>query len=339
MVRKLFVILASLGLAAGCSTVGQSISPGPSRSMAVLPAVRWDITSSTSSSSFKRIAASNFFAGYPGANAPTYGYIHNPQGKRIEVPLHQTTFETNPNLQHDFQNGITGWDNGKMDGFYPGPGKQYLAYAYMDRSQITPYWDMANQYVLADAMFPTEFGGSYTGHLNLIAGTDALTPHHAEVNYPTRPNGCDAVPGTLSSYVNAARVVGRGNGPFPCFTQWNTMAEVLDSSGVSWKYYVNKLLHAGIWAPFESISYVRNGNDWTNNIIVPQTENSHGPRQWRPRRRQLGNAEPSRFRSSRCAQQPRAILGRVNRQCYRREQLLEFDRNRRALGRLGRMVR
>ena len=60
------------------------------------------------------------------------------------------------------------------------------------------------------------------------------------------------------------------------------MAEVLDAGGISWKYYVTKLLHAGLWSPFEAISYVRNGYDWSHDIIAPgkrilqdpQTDNS-----------------------------------------------------------------
>jgi phospholipase C len=214
----------------------------------------------------------NFFAGFPGANAPTYGYAKNHAGKRVQVALHATTFETNPNLAHDWSDAVGGWDNGKMDGFWTGPGSNYAAYAYIERSQIVPYWDMARQYVLAEAMFPTEFGGSYTAHLNLIAGTDNMSPKVAQVNFPTHfPEDCDSPPGTKSSLVNAHRRVGRGNGPFPCFDQFNTMAEVLDNAGVSWKYYVTKRLDAGIWSPFEAIKYVRYGSDWKTKITVPQT--------------------------------------------------------------------
>ena len=115
----------------------------------------------------------------------------------MQVTLHQTTFETNPNLPHNWQAAITGWDHGHMDGFHTGPRDNYAAYAYVDRSQLAPYWAMANQYVLADAMFPTEFGGSYTAHLTAIAGTDNMNPKHAQVNYPTHsPDDCDSPPGT-----------------------------------------------------------------------------------------------------------------------------------------------
>jgi phospholipase C len=217
----------------------------------------------------------NFFAGYPGADAPTYGYAINHNHKKIEVTLHQDIFQTNPNLGHNWSDAVKGWDNGKMDDFWIGPGKNYAAYAYIEHSQILPYWQMAQQYVLADAMFPTEFGGSYTAHLNLVAGNDEITTNQtAEVNYPTNsPDDCDSPPGTTSSLVTASpyRQVGRGNGPFPCFTQFNSMANDLDTGGISWKYYVNRKLNAGIWSPYEAISYVRYGSDWNTDIIAPET--------------------------------------------------------------------
>ena len=66
--------------------------------------------------------------------------------------------------------------------------------------------------------------------------------------------------------------MGRGNGPFPCFTQFNTMAEVLDGGKIPWKYYVTRHLNGGIWSPFEAIAYVRHGSDWDTDIIAPQTK-------------------------------------------------------------------
>ena len=234
----------------------------------------------------------NFFAGYPNANAPMFGCVDPSVHQKlvqsppkrfrsgsgcpstdITVPLAQTTFEKNADIRHDWNSSITEWNGGNMDGFgaYGLKHGQYTAYEYMEHSQIQPYLDMANQYVLSDAMFPTEFGGSFTGHLTLVAGNDDLNPSKAEVDFP---NGiyddCDSPPGTKSSYVDPKRKVHRFKGPFPCFTQWNTIANPLDSAGVSWKYYASKQLDAGFWEPFEAMSYVRYGPDW-NNIIAPQT--------------------------------------------------------------------
>ncbi len=212
----------------------------------------------------------NFFAGYPGANAPLYGY----SGKH-KVNLHQITFK-NANLQHSWHSSIVDWDNGKMDGFKKfGSAQygQYAAYAYVEQSLIQPYWDMANQYVLADGMFPTEFGGSFTAHLTLVAGTDNLSPTKAEVDIPSGlpPQDCDASPGAKSSYITPNRVEHAFKGPFPCFNQWKTLAQTLDHAGVTWKYYATQLVGAGMWEPFEAMKYVRYGPDWNKDIIAPET--------------------------------------------------------------------
>jgi phospholipase C len=228
----------------------------------------------------------NFFAGYPGANAPMYGCAPAgirerrftsgsscPSGDK-EVPLHQISFD-GPDLKHDWVSSITDWDNGKMDGFYKYGQNHgnYEAYAYVKQSLIVPYWDMAEQYVLADEMFPTEFGGSFTGHLTLVAGTDDLTPTTAEVDFPNEPpDDCDSPPGTKSSYVDSQRHIHRFAGPFPCFDQWKTMAQDLDNAGVSWKYYATKVLDGGLWEPYEASKYVRYGPDWSKDIIAPQSQ-------------------------------------------------------------------
>ncbi len=229
----------------------------------------------------------NFFAGYPGANAPLSGCASPPPnglrpqassgcpGNDTLVPLHEVTFENNPDLEHNWTSSMVDWNNGQMDGFTKFGTKhgQYEAYAYVDHPEIAPYWTMANQYVLADAMFPTEFGGSFTGHLTLIAGTDDISlPNQAEVNFPNNaPDDCDSTPGTKSSYVTPDRQVHYFKGPFPCFDQFNTIAQVLDGAAVSWKIYATRVLKAGMWEPFEAIKYVRYGSDWPKNIIAPQT--------------------------------------------------------------------
>ena len=211
----------------------------------------------------------NFFAGFPGANAPLYGYaLHS--HRRVKVMLHKTTFETDPDLPHVWQSGIAGWDKGKMDGFYTGPRDNYAAYAYMDHKQIAPYWAMAKEYVLSDAMFPSEFGGSFASHIMAVAANDEVDANDAVVNTPTHaPNDCDAPPQTRSSLVNGYRQVGRGNGPFPCYTQFNTIAPLLDQAGISWRFYIKRQLNGGIYSPFEAISAVRYGPDW-NDVVAPE---------------------------------------------------------------------
>jgi phospholipase C len=237
----------------------------------------------------------NFFAGYPNANAPmTACASPGPSGPSfpmsasspspspcpsgdVSVTLHQDTFENNPDSRHDWDSSMVDWNNGQMDGFSAWGTKhgEYKAYNYIERSQVQPYWSIAQQYVLADEMFPTEFGGSFTGHLTLVAGTDDIKlPGRAEVNFPNAtPDDCDSPPGTKSSYVAGTpyRKLHPWEGGFPCFDQFNTIAQVLDTAGISWRIYANKVLKAGLWEPFEAIKYVRYGPDWPGNISAPST--------------------------------------------------------------------
>jgi phospholipase C len=238
----------------------------------------------------------NFFTGYPGANAPASGCAIPEANARpeitrrvarrssssdcprgdISVALKPITFNY-VDLGHDWQSSQVSWDKGKMDGFskFCCQGGAYPAYSYVKRSLIKPYWDIARQYVLADEMFPTEWGGSFAGHLMLVAGTDDIdqSPSEAEVDNPqTAPYDCDSPRGTKSSYVTSKQKVEMNKGPFPCFDQWNSIAEVLDNAGVSWKYYATRKLDAGIWEPFEAMHYVRYGPDWAADVIAPQTK-------------------------------------------------------------------
>ncbi len=300
--------LAGVVLLAACSSNGGAASgayPGSLPGVGVPPA------SGSASQYIKNVVViiqenrsfEDFFAGYPGANAPTTGCASPPPGESVrptaprahrltsssgcppgdsQVTLYQSTFENNPDLRHDWLSSmvdcnITGSGNCQMDGFSAWGMKhgQYSAYTYIDHAEIQPYWTMAQEYVLADEMFPTEFGGSFTAHLTLVAGTDDIKlPGRAEVNFPSAaPDDCDSPPGTKSSYVSQMpyRKLHEFKGPFPCFDQFNTIAEVLDSAGVSWRFYATKLLDAGFWEPFEAIKYVRYGPDWNNDISAPQT--------------------------------------------------------------------
>jgi phospholipase C len=228
----------------------------------------------------------NIFAGWPGADAPLYGYIHT--GK--EIPLHQMTYaddcytiDGSPNcdLGHLWKEAMLGWNNGKMNGFDLegtgtlgfGPPAGTVPYAYLDHAEIAPYRTMAKDYVLVDHMFPTEFGTSFTAHQDLIAGTTQIDPTHSlvDVPQPGPPWGCEAPYFTTTVLVNTQRKLSN-NGPFPCFTQYGTIADTLDAKHVSWKYYApNTGVFGGeVWSAFSAIKKVYYGPDW-NNVISPET--------------------------------------------------------------------
>jgi phospholipase C len=214
----------------------------------------------------------NLFSGFPGANAPTYGYSGSQKITLQPVSLSESFY-----LDNNWSSAITAWDSGKMDGFakepFYGSASATTPYSYVQRSQIQTYWNMAQQYVLADHMFPTEFGSSLTAHIDLISGNTQLVPgKSAEVNYPSDLLGCNAPAGTWTYLVNASRAVS-SNGPFPCYTQFRTLADTLDAANVSWRYYAPSIssdLPSRLWSPFMDIKAVYFGPDWAK-VISPET--------------------------------------------------------------------
>jgi phospholipase C len=215
----------------------------------------------------------NIFDGFPGSYSQPFGTTID----GTVVKLHPITFTDGVEPQHDWNMSLNAWNNGAMNGFNLVPLGTGLAagranYAYLERTLVAPYWTMARQYTLADHMFATEFGPSFTSHLMLVAGTTNIAPGIAEANSPlSAPWGCNAYPGTTTSVIDVNRVLTWGGGPFPCFTQFKTLADPLDAAGVSWKYYAPSLSEYGgqLWSVFNAISKVRNGPDWQKVVSPP----------------------------------------------------------------------
>jgi phospholipase C len=226
----------------------------------------------------------DFFATFPDADGTTIGKAARAPSCGIEkertitLKPHDLVFHA-AGPTHSYQDYVTSRDGGKMDGFDiivrpDGLACRYL-YMYTKPAQIKPYWDMARQYVLAEHMFTTQGGPSFTAHQDLIAGGTVVSPNEALVNLPSaHPWGCDAPKGTKTSLISRDDVFGLGQGPFPCLS-YRTLRDVLDAKSVSWKYYVPPLYHGGIagafWDAFDAIKAVRYGREWKTNISIPQT--------------------------------------------------------------------
>ncbi len=255
----------------------------------------------------------DFFATFPGANGATSGQAapmpspiaascaHRGQPVLTQpttVPLTEVSlvgagfkdnFGEDNDLDHTYGGYLREYDNGAMDGFdlvlfgADGTGPQAectYAYQYVDPSDIKPYWDIAKQYVLADAMFDTQGSSSFVGHQDLIAGGTAVNYKVAKygdnsiVDNPLNmPWGCppDGPPGTKTSLITVSGRYLVGAGPFPCFT-YGTIRDQLDAKKISWRYYTTNANNAaGIWSAFDAIKAVRNGPEWSTNVTNSPT--------------------------------------------------------------------
>ncbi|MEO6835232.1 MAG: alkaline phosphatase family protein [Candidatus Tumulicola sp.] len=288
------IAVAAIVAAAGCSSSINSPTPLPTGSNNPPPAIQHVIILFQENRSFN-----NLFMGFPGAETSTTGACapFTPPGSSKTycaggkpVTLKPITLETckcigGVDIEHGHRAFEAEFDGGKMDGFDAihfgttgfGPWAGLYPYAYVVRREVQPYWDLASRYTIADHMFSTATTDSFVAHQEIIAGTTRLNSRESLTDTPSSiPWGCDnTIPSTTTTVILTNGKVLPG-GPFPCFTQYKTMADVLDAAGVSWKYYVASFqgsqadFSGEVWNGFDAIKKVRDGPDWKN-VSMPNT--------------------------------------------------------------------
>jgi len=248
----------------------------------------------------------NLFAGFPGAMTAMSGpCLPAPWCKSGTLKLHPVTLETTNHLGlgTDIDHSHNGFKiecdldtsgDCRNDGFdkirHGETGEGELAktypYAYVDRSETKAYWDFAKRYALADNIFFTDTASSFIAHQIILSGTVRLNSDESLTDEPDDEIwGCDAFPYTTTPVL---RKDGKEftNGPFPCFTEYGTLADLLDAAHVSWKYYVAPVygdFSGDVWDGFDAIAKVRcntftppekcqgQGADWKAHMSFPNT--------------------------------------------------------------------
>ncbi len=226
----------------------------------------------------------NLFQGYPGADTQPYGFT----SKGLKVTLAPIGLEVPWDIQHDSgqffkacdgQGTLPGTDC-KMDGFdrenvtcgglaggprCPNPDPQY---GYVPASETQPYFAMAEQYVLADNMFASNFdGSSFVSHQYIIAGQAS-----SSVDFPSTSTwGCDGGPQDTIGTLTMQRTY--GSKIQACFDN-PTLGDEFDAAKRPWRYYTSKILtgNAGNWNAYQAIKHIRYGTDWNVNVVAPQTK-------------------------------------------------------------------
>jgi phospholipase C len=224
----------------------------------------------------------SIFAGFPGADTTLTGACEKtPWCKTGTVHLTSVKLESTNHLglgtdidhsHHGFEiecDFDKATDSCRNDGFDKirygesgdGPPAKLYPYAYVERSETKAYWDFAARYALADHMFNTDTASSFIAHQLVLSGTVALNSQESETDQPNgMPWGCDGTQGETTSVLHKD---GKEtyNGPFPCFTQWGTLADLLDAANVSWKYYVAPVtggdFSGGVWNGYDAIAKIR----------------------------------------------------------------------------------
>jgi phospholipase C len=238
---------------------------------------------------------------WPGINPASYDIVSSGKNSLGQtIPLAPGPLGNLYDLSHAHHAFLQMYDNGKMDGAdlikCTGTCPPNPQFAYVDNSThiIDPYLNLVSQYGWANFMFQTNQGPSTPAHLFLFAGTSAPTAtNDAQGIYlaetPTLPLGQSAGgnTGCLSPVTEWNWLINPNNretkllnNPLGtlCFSQ-NTMASLLDSAGLSWKYYTavgvtsnpgGSILNAtnairGICQP-DSNYTTCTGPEWSNNV-------------------------------------------------------------------------
>jgi phospholipase C len=225
----------------------------------------------------------NLFATFPGAMGTTTGNERIGSGseaKTVPIALKEAALYYHIDLSHTYPSWRVAYRDGHMDAFNlilgrHGTPEGARPYQYVDPSQVAPYWTMAQQYALADEMFQTQGSQSFTAHQDLIRGGTAIGARRSLIDDPTRaPWGCTAPPGTRTSLITTRLYYEPNEGPYPCLT-YETLADLLDANGISWKYYTPSwhLISGAQWNAFLAIKAVyHDRTEWNAHISTPDTK-------------------------------------------------------------------
>ncbi len=152
--------------------------------------------------------------------------------------------ETNTCCDHSWTAAHTAYDNGKMDGFITAENS-IETMGYYNGTEIPYYWDYASNYVLDDNFFSSLMGPSWPNHLYIQSGTSGGYQDNGGC-----PNG----------------------GYAGCSLNWNTMAQMLQQNGISWKQYVGdpNVTQRTIWNVLQEFSYFQNNPQNLQEAYTPQ---------------------------------------------------------------------
>jgi phospholipase C len=221
----------------------------------------------------------NLFNGLPGADTVRSGL--NSKGQM--VPLTRVSLSAPYDIQHTRPAFLTEYDGGKMNGFdivrsnchAKCPPASTRVYAYVDPSETTPYFAMAEQYAFADRMFQSNQGPSFPAHLYLVSGSSEPTVGSTlkVSENPIRPQGghtagCDSPPGTLGQLIDA-----NGNEShwmYPCIDV-PTLFDLQYKKSSSWRYYQ---AHGGpgLWNAVDAINHLRKNVHYRTNVVYPPSQ-------------------------------------------------------------------
>lgn len=229
----------------------------------------------------------NLFHGLPNADIADSGL----DSKGEVVPLTPVSLDSSYDLDHSHESFLKMYDDGKMDGadkIQCGTPFQRVRttcplnpqFRYVNPSELSPYFQLAEQYTFADRMFQTNQGPSFPAHQFIIAGTSA--PSTTSSRYAAENlSGTPSLP-SAGSFLDAGCTAPQGQtvaliGPsgrelhymYPCF-EHPTLMDLLDPRNIDWRYYTTGgSWENALWTAPDAIRHLRFGPDWSK--VVPSS--------------------------------------------------------------------
>ncbi len=179
----------------------------------------------------------NYFGTYPNANGLPKGIRVPiiPGGSPVIAPFH-FTFELGHGIDHSWETAHAAMNGGKMDGWIAAE-RTVDTMGYYNRTDIPNYWAYADHFTLCDNFFSSLAGPSLGNHLYAVAGQSG-----GVIDGPPPPPGGFEFP---------------------------TIADLLESSNLTWKYYDGsasaKLF--GVWNPLAGFKTFRKNRDLMSHLV------------------------------------------------------------------------
>ena len=163
------------------------------------------------------------------------------------------------------------------------PSKPQFKYVSNTDGSLNPYLSIATQYGWANYMFQTNQGPSYPAHQYIFGGTAAPSAEDDANGIFAMDNVHQSEPGNAvtgctayaDGYVTLITPTSQNQNIYPCF-EHQTLSDLLDSAGVSWKYYTPSA--TSLWTAPNSIQHICmpsaptagtcTGDEWVNNVHI-----------------------------------------------------------------------
>jgi phospholipase C len=221
----------------------------------------------------------NLFQGFcasPSQCADTQSWGLDSRGNHI--PLQPTSLSAQFDPNHSHGAFVTEYDNAKMDGFsqlplycFKGsPNCNPTVYAYVPQTETVGYFQLAQQFALADHVLQPNQGPSFPAHQYLIAGTSGYPLAFSE--NPTFAAGtCAPGSGSVARIDMTSKWPGiEGNPALACGQYW-TIFDWLDKAvpSLSWKYYAPD--RNDIWVAPLAVKHLYNTPADNQRVVTPET--------------------------------------------------------------------